>query len=304
MLDAVLDSLKFLRNEPLEKHCRFHIGGPADYYVEVTNAAELNAAINFARGHNLRRFIYSGGSNLFFDDDGYRGLVIRFIEGGFAVSDDRRRIGVSAGYDLPALIRELAQHGIGGLEFLGNIPGSVGGAVVGNAGCYGKEIASFLISAGVYDTSTGEVIHKEPSFFEFSYRHSKLKYDPRFIVVSATMHVSENPTRFILEQVEGELAQRLAKHPHDAWCGGSFFKNPGKDNPAWLVIKDAGIDGSSVGGALLSPKHPNFLINGGDACSRDILDLARMVQANVKQKLKIDLIPEVRYVSPEGLQEI
>jgi UDP-N-acetylmuramate dehydrogenase len=296
--------VQILRDEPLGKHCRFHIGGPADYFCEVHDADQLNEAVNFARSYSLRFFIYSGGSNLFFDDLGYRGLVIRFVNGGYNISKDRRRVSVSAGYDLPELVRYLGAEGLGGLEFLGNIPGSVGGAVVGNAGCYGKELASFMINASVYDTVTGEIQQSEPEFFEFDYRHSKLKYDGRYIVVSATLRVEERPAVLIFKEVEDELKSRLAKHPHNAWCGGSFFKNPSRETPAWYLIRESGLDQESVGGATLSARHANFLINSGDAFSRDVIELVQKVQRIVKQKTGVELQPEVRYVGPEGLEEI
>ena len=302
--DTTLSGPRILRGEPLASHCRFRIGGPADFFCEVQNAGQLNEAVNFAQEQQQRYFIYSGGSNLFFDDRGFRGLVVRFVNGGYSIGRDRRSVSVSAGYDLPELVRYLGSEGLGGLEFLGNIPGSVGGAVVGNAGCYGKEIASYLISAGVYDTVSGETLQAGPEFFEFGYRHSKLKYDGRYIVVDAALRVEERPAVLIFKEVEDELKMRLAKHPHNAWCGGSFFKNPDRETPAWHLIREAGLDNATVGGAMLSPRHANFLINTGEATSRDVIELVRRVRGAVRRQTGVELVPEVRYVGPAGLEEI
>jgi UDP-N-acetylenolpyruvoylglucosamine reductase len=209
---------------------------------------------------------------------------------------------VSAGYDLPMLVRELAQQDLGGIEFLGNIPGSVGGAVVGNAGCYGRAIAEVFVEADVFDIEENRSFMAGPEFFEFSYRHSKLKFDPRYIVLAATLRLSSRPSAEILGEVEGELGDRLAKHPHFAACAGSFFKNH-SGYPAWRVIADAGLNGAYVGGARLHDKHANFLVNEGGTAG-DILALARRVMATVKEKLGLDLEPEVRYVGEFGIEPI
>jgi UDP-N-acetylmuramate dehydrogenase len=209
---------------------------------------------------------------------------------------------VSAGYDLPTLIRELAPQNLGGIEFLGNIPGSVGGAVVGNAGCYGRAIAEVFVEAQVYDIETDEVFTAAPEFFEFSYRHSRLKFDPRYVVLAATLRLTPRPAEEILAEVEGELQLRLSKHPHFAACAGSFFTNP-PGRPAWQVFAEAGLNGAQVGGARLHDKHANFLVNEGGTTA-DVLALARHVLSTVRDKLGLELEPEVRYVGPHGIEPI
>jgi UDP-N-acetylmuramate dehydrogenase len=209
---------------------------------------------------------------------------------------------VSSGYDLPTLVRELAEHNLGGIEFLGNIPGSVGGAVVGNAGCYGRALAEVFVEADVFDSDEMRSFTASPEFFEFSYRHSKLKFDPRYVVLSATLRLTQRASTDIIGEVEGELAQRLGKHPHFAACAGSFFKNP-PGYPAWKVIADAGLTGASVGGARLHDKHANFLVSEG-ASAADVLGLARLVMRSVREKLGLELEPEVRYVGEHGIEAI
>jgi UDP-N-acetylmuramate dehydrogenase len=292
------------RDVDLAPLCRFGVGGKADYFCVVTDKQELVEAVRTARAQDLRTFFYSGGSNIFFDDAGFRGMVIRFVDGGYSIDPERRSVTASAGLDLPTLVREVGQAGYGGLEFLGNIPGSVGGAVVGNAGCYGKELASLLISAEIVfaDSLASRIVG--PEYFEFSYRHSRLKYDPNQVVVNAALQLEVREATAVLSEVDDELALRLGKHPHEAQCAGSFFKNPGREFPAWKAITDAGMAGAHHGGAALSSMHANFLVNNGGATSGDIISLVREIQTAVQSKLDLELVPEVRYVSPTGIQEI
>jgi UDP-N-acetylmuramate dehydrogenase len=298
------DQLRIRSNVLLSRHCRFGVGGPADYFVEVRSAADIREAYRFARERCLPCFTYSGGSNLFFNSAGYRGLVVRLIGGGWSVDEDSHVVTVSSGTDLPMLIRSLARQGIGGADFLGNIPGAVGGAVVGNAGCYGSNIADMLLSAEIYDIEADRMFTVPADYFEFSYRHSRLKYDPMRMVVSARLQFAAADPMATLEAVEEELQLRLAKHPHNSRCAGSFFKNISREQPAWRLITEAGLENSSVNGARLSQRHANFLINTGDASSNDIIELANLVQSGVRHKLGIDLETEVRYVDQLGVEEI
>lgn len=298
------DEVRIRSNVLLGRHCRFGVGGPADFFVEVRSAADIREAYRFARERSLPCFTYSGGSNLFFDSAGFRGLVVRLIGGGWSVDEGNCVVNVSSGTDLPMLIRGLARQGIGGADFLGNIPGAVGGAVVGNAGCYGRNIQEMLLSAEIYDIEYDRMFTAEPDYFEFSYRHSRLKYDPLRMVVSARLQFAAADPMTTLEAVEEELQLRLAKHPHNARCAGSFFKNISREQPAWQLIAQAGLENSRVNGARLSQKHANFLINADDASSNDIIELANLVQLGVQQHVGIELETEVRYVGQLGVEEI
>lgn len=213
-------------------------------------------------------------------------------------------VNVDAGYDLPQLVRELAALDLGGVEWLGNIPGSLGGAVVGNAGCYGRAIAEVLVEAQVLHIPTLSYQRVDPSFFEFAYRHSQLKYNDDYVLLSAVLRLTSRPAAETLGEVEAELAERRRKHPHDAACAGSFFKNPSRERPAWRVITEAGLATAEVGGARLHEKHANFLVNAGGASAADIIALAQMVRLVVRERLGLELEPEVRYIGPEGVEEI
>ncbi|MCC7479138.1 UDP-N-acetylmuramate dehydrogenase [bacterium] len=357
----------------LSGECRFQVGGPADFFCRAATAHDVYTALDFANRQGLRHFVYAGGSNLFFSDGGFRGLVVRLQGGAWRIeqrllppglgayagrdsvgrgalevnetsmpgsqasnvegrrsepdlppSSDIRSTGdsdirlatsesqlvstscvsVDAGYDLPQLVRELAERDLGGVEWLGNIPGSIGGAVVGNAGCYGRAIAEVLVEAQVLHIPTLTYQRVEPAFFEFAYRHSQLKYNDDYVLLSALLRLQPRPRAEILSEVEGELAERRRKHPHDAACAGSFFKNPSREQPAWKVITAAGLANAEVGGARLHEKHANFLVNAGGAGSSDIIALAQMVRLVVEERLGLSLEPEVRYIGPEGVEEI
>lgn len=301
-MNTTATRLEIKKDEPLAHHCRFAVGGEADFFVEVTSAEEIREAIEYAKDQKLNFFVYSGGSNIFFDDKGFRGLVIRIKGGEYRILHDDL-IYVDAGYPLPKLIRDLAREGLGGLEFLGNIPGSVGGAVTGNAGCYGRSISEVIQDARVLDVAKNRVLVLKPKDFEFAYRHSNIKYDPNKIILNLTLKTVPKNSQEIFDEIGGELGERLIKHPHNAMCAGSFFKNP-EGKSAWQVITEAGLEGAGVGDAVLSPKHANFLLNLHQAKSQDILKLAHQIQKGVKQKLKIDLEAEVRYIGEMGPQEI
>lgn len=341
----------------LSTQCRFAVGGQADFFVTVSSGDEMFSAFEFAFDRKLPTFVYSGGSNLFFDDEGFRGLVIRLRGGDWQLAwrdlpEDLPRydgrdslaanqptddlngavqldlsdpddadtqpddgihnnlgpelvntqvVKVGGGFELGRLVRELSRLDLGGIEFLANIPGSIAGAVAGNAGCYGRAIAEVLVEAEIYSLATHEVATVGPEFFDFRYRHSKLKYDSHNFIVSATLRLAKRSRSEIISEVEAELTERQRKHPHDSACAGSFFQNPSRERPAWKLIEEAGLKGASIGAAQLSTKHANFLVNTGGASSADIIRLARQAQRAVLEHSGFELQPEVRYVGPLGL---
>ncbi len=296
--------ITILQDVRLADYCRFHIGGAADHFAVASGDAELLEALMYARDSGLRHFVYAGGSNLFFADAGFRGLVIKLEDGCWRLAGGGREVLVSAGYELGALVRELGEQGHGGLEFLANIPGSVGGAVVGNAGCYGRCVADVLTGARVLDTESDAVDSVGVDFLEYDYRHSKLKGSARYVVLEATFAVTDRVPAEIAAEVEQELELRRGKHPHDAWCGGSYFKNPSRERPAWRLITDAGMAGARVGDAALSERHANFLVNEGSATAAQVIELTYAIQRAVHDTHRVHLTPEVRYVGPEGVVEL
>ena len=288
---------------PLAPLCRLHVGGPADYLARPGTLEDLVRALKWAGERGLPFFLLGGGSNLFFHDRGFRGLVIRLSSSSVHVEEENRLVRADGGTRLTSLVLRLAARDFGGLEFLANIPGTVGGAVAGNAGCYGKSVAGVLAGVRLLDTRTLQVLDAGPSFLGFRYRHSLLKESDRFLLLEAVFRVIPRGKDEVLREVRADLRTRLAKHPHKDKCAGSFFKNP-PGMPAWKAITEAGLAGARVGRAALSPRHANFLVNLGGAKSGEILELARKIRKGVRERLGILLEPEVRYVGPGGIEKI
>ncbi len=295
--------MKLEKNVPLAPLCRLQVGGPADFFFRPASPEELALAVAWARERGVASFLLGGGSNLFFHDGGFRGLVIRPAFRSIRPDPAGRVVRADAGARLSSVVGRAARLGLGGLEFLANIPGTVGGAVAGNAGCYGKSVAQVLVGARLLDSETLQFFEAGPSFLDFRYRRSLLQESDRFLLVEAVFSLHPAPREEILRKVRADLASRLEKHPHRARCAGSFFKNP-PEMPAWKAITLAGMAGARVGGAALSPKHANFLVNTGGARSSEILELVRRIRRRVWERLGIRLEPEVRYVGPGGLEEM
>ncbi len=203
---------------------------------------------------------------------------------------------VEAGVMLGEMVRSLLKQGLGGFNFLANIPGSVGGAIVGNAGCYGKEIKDYLQEIEIFNVRTGKIITMKPSELGFDYRHSKLKHQPELIVLSAVFKLEKVNHKQALKEIAAEKQLRLDKHPQSPSCG-SWFKNPERGIPAWKFIDQAGLRGHTIGGARISTKHSNFLINCGKSTATDVAKLSQFVQKRVKAKTGISLEPEARIVN-------
>lgn len=285
------------RRIPLSRYCTFKIGGPADLLIEAKNPAQLIEIVKLAHKLKLRYLIIGAASNLLFDDAGFRGLVVRYIANNVEVDKTTYVAMAWGGCILNRLVKHAAMYNLGGIDFLANIPGSVGGAIVGNAGCYGKAIAETLMDVDILNAKTGEVATVTPNELGFSYRSSKLKTQPNLIVISARLKLLPDSKNRILKAIEEEKQLRWRKHPHAA-CAGSFFKNP-KGEAAWKLVDAAGMRGATVGRARISTKHPNFLVNIGGAKAKDVKALAIKVIETVRRKMGVTLEPEIRYVPAE-----
>ncbi|MBN2585138.1 UDP-N-acetylmuramate dehydrogenase [Patescibacteria group bacterium] len=283
------------RRVPLSRYCTFKIGGPADLLIEAKNPTQLVEIVKLAHQLKLRYLVIGAASNLLFDDAGFRGLVVRYLANNIEVDKTATTAMAWAGCSLNRLVKHAAMYNLGGLDFLANIPGSVGGAIVGNAGCYGKAIAETLIEVDLFNAKTGKVATVSPKELDFTYRSSELKAKPHLIVLSARFKLLPDNKNRILKAIDEEKQLRWGKHPHAA-CAGSFFKNP-PGEAAWKLINAAGMRGVTVGGARISTKHPNFLVNIGGAKSKDVKKLAAKVIEAVKKRMGTTLEPEIRYIS-------
>lgn len=287
------------RNEPLSKHTTARIGGPADLLIEVRTTDELVAVAQRADAMGLPYLVIGGGANILVSDAGVRGLVIvnRAREVRFDMRGARARVEVDSGVMLATLARDCIERGLAGMEWAINVPGTVGGGVVGNAGAHGMEIASNLNLARVMRRGSPPE-YWTPRQMQFGYRRSALKaYAPadRPIVLSATFDLKLD-YRANLERRAGEfIARRKATQPPGASIG-SMFKNPPGDY-AGRLIEAAGLKGKQIGGAMISDKHANFFVNvSGQASADDVKALIDLAHAEVLRRFGVDLELEIELI--------
>ena len=288
-------------NVPLSALSSFGIGGPADLFFEARTEGELEKAVALAVGEKYPFYVIGGGNNVLFDDAGYKGLLIRNrLEG---IIREEGRIRVLSGTGLPAILREALSAGLSGLEFLTGIPGTVGGAVYGNAGAYGwsigdvLETATLLCPGGERQTMTREALR-------FGYRDSALKQGLG-IVLDAVLLCSPGDTRASEAMIRDILEKRRTKHPPlGTACAGSYFKNScsatGERIAAGQLLEQAGARGLAVGDAAVYEKHCNFIINKGNAGSRDVLLLAEELKERVYRKFGVRLEEEVIHLRADA----
>ncbi len=291
-LASIVSLEAILENEPMSKHTTFRIGGNADVFV-LPKVDQVAAIMALAKEYDIPVTIIGNGSNLLVGDKGIRGLVLSFGKEADEIAVDGRCIVVSAGTLLSKVAAEAAKHALTGLEFAAGIPGTIGGAIVMNAGAYGGEIKDVLISAKVL-TPEGEVKELSNTELELSYRHSCIPEND-YIVLEATLELSEGEEASIREKMAEFKNSRVEKQPLEYPSAGSTFKRP-EGYFAGKLIQDAELRGYSVGGAQVSEKHCGFVINKGDATANDVLQLIEDVKRIVYDKFQVELEPEVKMI--------
>jgi UDP-N-acetylmuramate dehydrogenase len=293
-----------LRDESLAGHSFFRIGGPADLYFKALTIHELATALGAARQAGLRRVVIGGGANILFDDAGFRGLVIRNAASGLVqAEEDGRLIEADSGTPLEDVVEFAAARGLSGMAFLAGIPGTVGGAVYGNAGAYRKSVGDILDYVLLLGTD-GRERRAVPAELEFAYRHSALKARPD-IILGAGFRLSSGREAEIRAEMAEHLEERARKHPPPGTAyPGSYFKNPptpgGGREPAGRLLQQAGACGLQVGGAKVYAGHGNMIINAGGASARDVLALAAELKRRVAGQFGISLEEEVIYLPADG----
>lgn len=294
----------------------FRVGGKARYFVEAKTEEELIEALRWAKERQVPVFVLGGGSNVLFSDSGWTGLVIR-IGMSEITNNGRGQLQIGAGATLHSVVEFAKDQGYGGIEKLAGIPGTIGGAVRGNAGAFGAETALAILSVRALDRNTLDVREYPRDACEFSYRMSIFKKRPERIVLSATFLLVPGQSPNDLEKVIREtIATREMKHPQRLLCAGSFFMNPVvpdaklrkefeldtgvtvKDDklPAGWLIDHVGLRGKEVGGAKVSDIHPNYIINTGAATAESILILTSIIKQRVRTEANVRLQEEVQMV--------
>ncbi|MBI4994403.1 UDP-N-acetylmuramate dehydrogenase [Candidatus Peregrinibacteria bacterium] len=279
------------QNEPLKNHCSFRVGGPADAFYELKNIEELPPLITLAEENNIPYKIIGRGTNILFTDKEFRGLIIKNITNNCVVNGDE--ISADSGVILAQIIRLSIDNNLNGLEFFYGIPGTIGGAVYGNAGVPGTEIGSFVKSLTLFNASDG-VREDGGNDVKFGYRESSLQ-QTHDIILRVTLKLNPAPKNLSQELLKKINEIRRGKQP-SGYSAGSFFKNPSPDLPAGYLIDQTGLKGYVLGDAEISQKHANFFINRGHATAKDLLALMHLAQEKVKAKFKIELEPEVKII--------
>jgi UDP-N-acetylmuramate dehydrogenase len=291
---------KFQQNQSLARYSSARVGGPAEMVVTVTNSSEFLAAVELAYVQNIPYFVLGGGSNILVADKGIAGLVVlnkarevRFRHTGYGVVCT-----VESGANLSSLARQCITKGLGGLEWAVSVPGTIGGAVVGNAGAHGSDMASVLSAATIWEPGKGVRIYSNEEL-EYGYRDSILKQEqegdrPRSVVISAELELKTEDVKVLVGRADGFVAHRKQTQPGGASIG-SMFKNPDKYYAGYL-IEAAGLKGFRSGGAYISEKHANFFICEDDATAEDVRILLAEAWNSVREQFGIELELEVELV--------
>ena len=282
-------------DSPMARWCTLQVGGPAKAIAMPANRAELQSLLAALGKLGVCWRVIGRGSNLLVSDAGYDGVIVMLgrkfaaIAGRAGEKAGETLVQAEAGCSLMKLVNWCAGQGLSGLEFAAGIPGSVGGAVVMNAGAWGKEMSDVL-SAVTFLRQSGEFVERKKSDLAFSYRH----LDAEGMVVVAAEFSLQAGDRQAIESRAGQLMRdRKEKQPQGLANAGSFFKNPAGMPPAGKLIQDAELKGARVGGAQVSEVHANFLVNTGTATAQDFFDLMRLVQEKVFERFGVRLEPEV-----------
>lgn len=307
------------QNIPLAPFTTFRIGGPAKYFIEVSSEGELIEALEFARENNLKIFTLSGGSNILVSDDGFDGLVIKIKSAENETQEknkieDENIISCWSGESLASVVNFAAKNNLAGLEWAAGIPGTIGGAVRGNAGAFGSDMAEIVESVKVCEASKKCKI-LEKTDCNFSYRNSIFKQNSDLIILGVKLKLKQG-NRMEIESRMKEFIEKRSKSQPKGFSAGSFFQNPVVENealierfekdmgvkaregkiPAGWLIDEAGFRGKKIGGVMVSDKHANFIINTGNGTAQDVVMLASIIKQKLREEMDVQLKEEVQYV--------
>ena len=282
-----------LFEEPMKRHTTFRIGGPAEVFVMPKTIEQVKTAVRICREEDLDWFVLGNGSNLLVSDQGYRGVIIQMDRNIGQVTVEGTEIHAAAGALLSSIASAARKASLTGFEFAGGIPGTLGGAVVMNAGAYGGELKDVLKEVTVMDRD-GEIRIIPADELEMGYRTSIIK-TAGYLVLSAVVSLEEGDGEAILNRTRELNEKRSEKQPLEYPSAGSTFKRP-EGYFAGKLIMDSGLRGYTVGGAMVSEKHCGFVINKGGATASDVCELMNHVTEVVREKFGVTLEPEVKFL--------
>ena len=293
MFCDLLGEDRVFTEEAMSQHTTFKIGGPADYFLMPDKGEDVGRVIKICKEKEIPYFILGNGSNLLVGDGGYRGAVIQIYRNMSSVTVEGNEITAQAGALLSAVAAAAKNASLTGFEFAGGIPGTIGGAVVMNAGAYGGEMKDVLTEVTVMNAE-GDIFTLPTEELELGYRTSIIK-TAGYIVLEAKIRLKEGNPEVIRETMKDLTIRRTTKQPLEYPSAGSTFKRP-EGYFAGKLIMDSGLAGYQVGGAQVSEKHCGFVINAGDATARDVRTLMDNVRDIVSKKYGVTLEPEVKFL--------
>ena len=293
MFCDLLGEDRVFTEEAMSQHTTFKIGGPADYFLMPDKGEDVGRVIKICKEKEIPYFILGNGSNLLVGDGGYRGAVIQIYRNMSSVTVEGNEITAQAGALLSAVAAAAKNASLTGFEFAGGIPGTIGGAVVMNAGAYGGEKKDVLTEVTVMNAE-GDIFTLPTEELELGYRTSIIK-TAGYIVLEAKIRLKEGDPEVIRETMKDLTIRRTTKQPLEYPSAGSTFKRP-EGYFAGKLIMDSGLAGYQVGGAQVSEKHCGFVINAGDATARDVRTLMDNVRDIVYKKYGVTLEPEVKFL--------
>ncbi len=297
-LIKILGNQNVYLNEPLKKHSTFRIGGNADIFVTPVNVEQISMLFDFINKKSVPFIVIGNGSNILFSDKGFRGIVVKlgseFTELSHSEAKEGIIIKASAGTLLSRLANYALELSLTGLEFASGIPGSVGGAILMNAGAYGGEISQVLVRSEYYSFDSKEIVTKSYEKHDFGYRHSSYENDGG-IILSGEFLLKKGDKNEIQSTMRELNACRAEKQPVGIPSAGSTFKRP-EGYFAGKLIEDAGLKGFRIGDAMVSDKHCGFVVNVGNATCDDVINVIKYVQETVLKENNVFLETEVKII--------
>lgn len=293
-LEKIISKERIKQNEPMKNHTSFKIGGPAEFYIKIKSIEELQKILKFAKKENIKITIIGNGSNVLVSDKGIKGIVIRTNLKEIEIEEkEQNKIEITVDDAVPIgfLAQKLLKEEIAGFEEIAGIPGTIGGAILMNAGAHGKEIKDIVTEVTAMDYN-GKIFNFTNEEAEFTYRHSKFS-NGEYIILQAKMLLQKGSKEEIKAKMDEYAQYRKEKQPIEYPSAGSTFKR-GTDFITAKLIDEAGLKGYSIGGAKVSEKHAGFIINTGDATSQDVLDLAKYITDKVYEKFRKKIEFEIK----------
>lgn len=282
-------------NEPLAPFTTFRIGGVADYYVEPEDAQDVLSIVNYMSSKGLPLYVMGNGSNILISDEGIRGVVINLEKNFSYLKHEENKIVSGSGVKMAKLADFAIKNNYAGVEMLAGIPATIGGALVMNAGAYGGETSTYVNE--VTAVINGTIKHFSKEECGFVYRNSNLK---SLIILEAKFNLLSGNKEELMKRRKELLLKRNEAQPVEISNAGCIFKNP-ENNFAAKLIEESGMKGRSYGGAMVSEKHANFILNHNNAKANDVLELVRIIKKAVREKTGVELEMEVKLV---GFEEV